>query len=242
MPTSTAPHSFQTTRWSVVSRALGSDDSAARHALAALCEAYWYPLYAYFRRSGKSSHDSEDLTQGFFARLLSKEILAKADPDKGRLRSFLLACANNYLADERDRAMAQKRGAALLVSFDPAQAEERYALEPADSVTPDRLYQRRWALTVLDFSLQLLEEEYTAKDQAALFAELRPFLGFGPDPDKRYEAISATLGMPLGTLKNKVFRLRERWRELLFEQVALTLDNPTPEEITDELTELLGCV
>jgi len=242
MHTQTAPHSFQTTRWSVVRQALGSDDAAARQALAALCEAYWYPLYAYFRRSGKNAHDAEDLTQGFFARLLANEILAAADPDKGRLRSFLLACARNHLSDERDRAMAQKRGADVLVNFDPAQAEERYALEPADSLAPDRLFQRRWALTVLDFSLQLLVEEYTAKGQAALFAALRPFLGFGADPEKRYEEISAALDIPMGTLKNRVFRLRERWRELLFEQVALTLDNPTPEEIKGELAELLGCV
>lgn len=242
MPTSIAQRSFQTTRWSVVSRALGSDDAAARQALAALCEAYWYPLYAYFRRSGNSPHDAEDLTQGFFARLLANEILAAADPDKGRLRTFLLACARNYLRGERDRAMAQKRGADVLVNFDPAQAEERYALEPADALAPDRLFQRRWALTVLDHSLKLLAAEYTSADQASLFEDLRPFLGFGADPEKQYDEISATLGIPVGTLKNKVFRLRERWRRLLFEQVALTLENPTPEEIKGELAELLGCV
>lgn len=210
--------------------------------MTALCEAYWYPLYAFFRRSGESPHDAEDLTQGFFARLLSHDILSAADSDKGRLRSFLLACARNFLADERDRARAQKRGAAVLVNFDPAQAEERYALEPVESLAPDRLFQRRWALTVLDYSLQLLDAECAAKDQAALFASLRPFLGFGPDPEKRYEDLASTLGIPVGTLKSKVFRLRERWRELLFEQVALTLDNPTPDEIKGELSELLGCV
>jgi RNA polymerase sigma-70 factor (ECF subfamily) len=242
MSTPIAPRSFETTHWSVVRRAVGDDDAAARKALAALCEAYWYPLYAYFRRSGKSPHDAEDLAQGFFARLLANEMLAAADPGKGRLRTFLLACAQNYLADEHDRAMAQKRGAAVLVSFDPAMAEERYALEPADSLAPDRLFQRRWALTVLDFSLQLLAEEYAANGQAALFEALRPFLGFGAEPGKRYDEIAAALEIPMGTLKNKVFRLRERWRGLLFEQVALTLDNPTPDEIKGELAELLGCV
>lgn len=235
-------HSFQTTRWSVVRRAIGKNDDEARQALASLCESYWYPIYAYFRRSGKNTHDAEDLTQGFFARLLTNEMLAAADPAKGRLRTFLLACARNHLADDRDRAMAQKRGANLLVSFDADQAESRYALEPVDLEAPDRLFQRRWALTVLDHSLQLLGEEYAQRGQAELFEVLRPFLGFGAEPEKRYEELSVTHDIPIGTLKNKVFRLRERWRELLFEQVALTLDNPTTEEIKSELAELLGCV
>lgn len=242
MDTPAAPRSFQTTRWSVVRRAVGADDAAARPAIALLCEAYWFPLYAFFRRSGKSSHDAEDLTQGFFARLLKSDLLISANSEKGRLRSFLLACAQNYLRDEHDRARAQKRGAAVLTSFDPAEAEERYATEQADVLTPDRLFQRRWALVVLDHSLQTLEREYAAKEQAGVFAELRPFLGFGAEPEKRYEEVSADLDMPIGTLKNKVFRLRERWRELLFEEVGRTLENPSPDEIKGELSELLGYV
>lgn len=242
MPSSDAPRSFETTRWSLVRQALGGDEPVAQQALAVLCESYWYPIYAFFRRSGKSPHDAEDLTQGFFTRMLAKQTLAAADREKGRLRTFLLACAMNFLADERDRAMAQKRGAAVVVSFDPDQAERRYSLEPVDAFSPDRLFQRRWALTVLDDSLRLLAAEYAAADQSALFDALRPFLGFGPDPEMRYEEVSAALGIPIGTLKNKVFRLRERWRKLLFEQVALTLENPTPEEIKGELSELLGCV
>ncbi len=242
MTTSLHGHSFQTTSWSVVRRAVEGDDLAGRQAMATLCESYWYPLYAYFRCSSKNAQDAEDLTQGFFARLLTHEILAAANPDKGRLRTFLLACARNFQADERDRAMAQKRGAAVLVRFDPAEAEERYALEQVDSLAPDRLFQRRWALTVLDDSLRLLAAEYAAGGQSALFEALRPFLGFGAEPERRYEEISLTLATPIGTLKNKVFRLRERWRKLLFEQVALTLENPTPEEIKGELAELLGCV
>jgi RNA polymerase sigma factor (sigma-70 family) len=218
------------------------DDVAAMRALATLCEAYWYPLYAYIRRCGKSSHDAEDLTQGFFARLTEKKILAAADQAKGKLRTFLLKCVQNFLADERDRAMAQKRRAGSLTSFNPAWAEERYAAEPVDDLTPDRLFQRRWALTVLEYSLQLLGEEFTASDKTAVFEALRPFLGFGAAPERRYEEIAATLGITVGTLRNQVFRLRERWRELLFEQVALTLDDPTPEEIKDELRELLAVV
>lgn len=237
-----APRFFQTTRWSVVRQAASSTDPAARQALATLCESYWYPVYAFIRRSGKGAHDAEDLTQGFFARLLEKGILATADPAKGKLRSFLLTCVRNFTADEHARDMAVKRGAGVIVSFSPAWAEESYTAEPVDDLTPDRLFQRRWAFTVLDFSFQLLREEFAAAGKADLFDALRPFLGFGAEPEKRYEEISANLGLPIGTLKNHVFRLRQRWRELIFEQVAMTLDEPTTEDIKAELSELLGCV
>ena len=234
--------SFQTTRWSVVRRAVDADGAVAPEALAALCEAYWYPLYAYVRRSGYGPHDAEDLTQAFFARLMERNILASADPGKGKLRTFLLTCAGHFLADERDRAMADKRGAALLISFDAATAEERYSAEPVDDLSPDRLFQRRWALTILESSLELLATEFAEQGKSEVFEMLRPFLGFGPDPARRYEEIAAAMGTPVGTLKNQVFRLRKRWRELLFEQVAMTLDDPSPDEIKDELKELLGCV
>jgi RNA polymerase sigma-70 factor (ECF subfamily) len=236
------PHSFNTTRWSVVRQAVGKNDAQAQQALSELCEAYWYPLYAYIRRSGKSAHDAEDLTQSFFARLLEHDILASANPDKGKLRTFLLTCVRHFLSDEHDRAMAQKRGAGLLTSFDAAFAEQRYASEPADHLSPDRLFQRRWAITVLDFSLQTLAAEFTGQGKAEMFAAMRPFLGFGTEPERRYEEVAASLGMAMGTVKSHVFRLRQRWRELLFEQVAATLDDPTPEEIKAELSELLGCV
>lgn len=242
MPPPAAPHSFQPTRWSLVRRAIGADDAAAMQALGTLCEGYWYPIYAFIRRSGKGPHDAEDLTQSFFARLLEKEILADADPAKGKLRNFLLTCVRRFLADDHDRAMAQKRGASVLVSFNPEWAEQAYATEPVDDLTPDRLFQRRWALTVLEFSFQILREEFAADGKAALFDTLRPFLGFGPDPEKRYEDIAAESGTPIGTLKTQVFRMRQRWRELLFEQVAMTLDAPTEAEIKGELGELLACV
>ncbi len=234
--------SFQTTRWSVVRRALDGGECDAGPALAALCEAYWYPLYAFFRRSGKNAEDAEDLTQGFFLRFVEKRTLAGADPAKGKLRTFLLACAQNHLHDDHDRAMAEKRGAGRVMSIDAASAETRYAAEPRDDLTPDRLFQRRWALTVLESSLASLRAEWTAQSKTELFGTLRPFLGFGPEPEARYEEVCAALGMPLGTLKNHVFRLRQRWRELLFEQVSATLDDPTPENIKAELSELLGCV
>ena len=235
-------HSFPTTHWTVVRQAVGAEDERAQRALGDLCEAYWYPLYAYFRRMGKAPHDAEDLTQGFFARLLARGLLGAADPEKGRLRTFLLTSARNFMVDEYDRSMAQRRQAGALAGFDAGEAEERYAREPADDLAPDRLYQRRWALAVLEYSLEMLREEYSEDGKGELFESLKPFLGFGVEPEKRYEDLSATLGVPVGTLKNKVFRLRQRWRELLFDQVGRTLENPTPEEIKGELAELLGCV
>jgi RNA polymerase sigma-70 factor (ECF subfamily) len=166
-----APRSFQTTCRSIVRQAASSADPAARQAIATLCEAYWYPVLAFIRRSGKGAHDAEDLTQGFFARLLEKGILAKADPTKGKLRSFLLTCVRNFAADEHAREMAVKCDAGVIVSFNPACAEESYTAEPVDDLTPDRLFQRRWALTVLDFFFQLLREEFAAAGKAAVFAE-----------------------------------------------------------------------
>jgi len=233
---------FNTTRWSLVRYLRGEDQPAAAMALEELCQSYWYPIYAFIRRSGRSPHDAEDLTQGFFAKLLDKGTLADADPAKGKLRTFLLTCARRYLGDERDRANAEKRGRKMLVSIDAEWAEGRYAAEPSDDLTPDRLFQRRWALTVLEFTLQMLAEEHAVQGKQALFKSLRPFLGFSTLPTQRYEMVAQELGMPLGTLKSHVARLRERWRTLLFEQVGLTLDDPSPDNIRDELAELMGSV
>jgi len=241
MPDSMA-HRFETTRWSVILRAAGADNDAAQKALSEVCTLYWFPLYAYFRRSGKTPPDAEDLTQGFFLHLLNREILTKATPDKGRLRTYLLSCARNFLLDEIAHKHALKRGAGLVVQMDAAHAENLYTSDGLDFLTPDRLFQRRWAMTILSQSLQLLADEYASAGQSDLFEMLRPFLGFGPDPDKCYDALSSQLAIPVGTLKNKVFRLRERWRKLLFEQVAFTLDDPTQDNIKAELTELLGSV
>lgn len=242
MPVPVIPRSFATTRWSLVKRATGEVDAEARQALAALCDAYWYPIYAYVRRSGHSMHDAEDLTQGFFARLLEKGTLGHADPAKGRLRTFLLTCVQNYLRNEHGRASAQCRDASLVTSFDGARAEERFLAEPADHLSPDRLYQRRWALAVLTFTLQQLEEEYSADGRQRLFAALRPCLGFTNEKISNHAETAAELGMTEGAVKTQVFRLRQRWRELLFQQVSITLADPTSDEIKGELAELLECV
>ena len=242
MHTQVLPRSFQTTRWSLVQRANGDIDDEALQALAALCDSYWYPVYAYIRRSGHGAHDAEDLTQGFFTRLLEKGTLAHADPAKGRLRTFLLTCVRNYLHNEHERASAQRRGAHLLTSFDAGWAEERFASEPADDLTPDRLYQRRWALTLLEFTLQVLEQEYSADGKRELFAALRPCLGFTKEITPNYADLATRLGCTESTVKSHVFRLRQRWREILFQQVSVTLDDPTSDEIKGELAELLECV
>ncbi len=236
------PRSFQTTRWSLVQRANGDIDDEALQALASLCDSYWYPVYAYIRRSGHGAHDAEDLTQGFFARLLEKGTLAHADPAKGRLRTFLLTCVRNYLHNEHERASAQRRGAHLLTSFDAGWAEERFASEPADELTPDRLYQRRWALTLLEFTLQILEQEFSADGKRELFAALRPCLGFTKEKTPNYADLATRLGCTESTVKSHVFRLRQRWREILFQQVSVTLDDPTSDAIKGELVELLECV
>lgn len=236
-------HSFQATRWSLVRAAASHGDTGeASRALAEICEVCWYPIYAYIRRSGHGEHDAQDLTQGFFAKLIERDILAAADPARGKLRSFLLTCVGNYLRHEHERSTAAKRDMRLLTSFDAQDAEERYRSEPVDRLTPDRLYQRRWALTLLETTLELLKDEYHSTGKAALFQELRSCLGFGSSKARSYEELAAQFAMPLGTLKNHVFRLRQRWRDLLFEQVAATLDEPTSDDIKAELAELMECL
>lgn len=237
------PRSFRTTRWSLVRRAVADDSAEAMDAMETLCEAYWYPLYAFIRRSGYTPEDAEDLTQGFFERMLDRDILSTADPDRGKLRTFLLTCLRRYLAHEKERRLALKRGGGChITSVDSAWAEDRYQHEPVDHLTPDRLYQRRWALTVLEHALRLLREEYEERGRGKLFETLRPYLGMGGGPELSYEEASASLGQTVNNTKTQVFRLRQRWRELLFQQVSLTLDDPSADEIKAELSELMQCL
>ena len=237
------PHSLFTTRWSLVRRAVDEHSPDAPQALATICANYWYSVYAFIRHSGKSPHDAEDLTQGFFLRVLEKELFAVADERKGRLRTFLFTCLRRFLADEYDRASAAKRGVDRTVSLDAMRAEERFAKEPVDRLSPDRLFQRRWALELLDASLHTLAARYLAEGKQALFLALRPFLGVGATgPQPSMDALSAQLTMPVGTIKSHVSRLREKWREVLLEAVAATLDEPTSEDIKAELAELLECL
>jgi len=226
---------FATTNWSVVVAAREGDSVQVREALSTLCSAYWYPLYAYIRRHGHNADEAQDLTQEFFARLLERDFLGTVDRDKGRFRSFLLACCKHFLANERDRTRAQKRGGGQPpVSLDFGTAEDRYSLEPAHNVTADKLFERRWVLTLLDHVLGRLHDEYVSKGKGELFEGLRSFLvGEKGTPHSR---VAVELGMSEGAVKVAVHRLRQRYRELLREEIARTVDNP--EQVDEEIREL----
>jgi RNA polymerase sigma factor (sigma-70 family) len=228
---------FLTTHWSLVSAAGKDDTKAALDALEALCRAYWYPLYAYVRRRGHAAPDAQDLTQGFFAKLLSSDGLSHLDRRKGRFRAFLLASLKHYLTNQWDHATAQKRGGGTeTIALDAVSAENRYDLEPVDEFSPERLYERRWALTVIDQVLAALTQEYATLGNATLFTQLRPTLPGGTKAPK-YADIAARTGMSEGAVKVAVHRLRQRFRRLLQEQIAATV--AAPEDVEDEVRHLL---
>lgn len=228
---------FATTHWSVVLRAGHDPGTEGARALETLCWGYWYPLYAYIRRLGHSSHDAQDLTQSFFAYLLEKQLLAKAAPGAGHFRSFLLGSLRNFMANEWRRQQSQKRGGgAILLSFDADTAEERYAAEPSETQTPQSLYEQAWAVAVLDQAIASLETEFQAAGKRALFDALHVLLQ-GERGDQTYAEIGQGLGMSEGAVKVAVHRLRQRYRELLRAAVAHTVADPI--EIEDELKHLL---
>ncbi|MCI0534522.1 MAG: sigma-70 family RNA polymerase sigma factor [Verrucomicrobiales bacterium] len=207
--------------------AAGRDSSPNAHeALEQLGRAYWYPLYAYVRRRGYSPDDAQDLTQSFFARLLEKNYVRQADRERGKFRTFLLSALNHFLADERDRTQRVKRGGAqTFVSFDAAIAEERYRLEPFDTLDAAKLFERRWATTLLERAVNRLEREFRERDQAKLFDGLRTFL-VGDGPDGTYSETAPGLGLTSGAMKMAVSRMRARCRELLREEIAQTVTSP----------------
>lgn len=220
--------------------AAAADPRGAHEALAALCRAYWYPLYAFLRRQGIPCHDAEDLTQGFFAQLLAREALGHVDRAKGRFRTFLLASLKHFLADERDRATALKRGGGTpMIALDAATAEQRYALEPRDDLSPDRLFDRRWALAVIERALERLRAEYAVAGKAALFTELQPALTAGGRA-RSYSEIGAALAMEEGAIKVAAHRLRQRYGAALRSEIAETVASPS--EVTAELRQLLDAL
>ena len=215
-----------------------SDTVRAHDALSNLCQTYWYPLYAYVRRRGHSPEDAQDLTQAFFARLLERNWVGQADQQKGRFRSFLLSAMNHFLADEWDKARAQKRGGGILpvpLQFDTA--ETRYGHEPADNITPEQNYERRWALTLLDTVLRRLRSEYEQEGKAELFAVLNPCL-VGDRTAQPYAELAVKLGVSEGTVKSAVHRLRQRYRQLLHDEIAQTVANTG--EVDEELHHLFA--
>ena len=232
------PAQFTTTHWSVVLRAgaTPSPDSAA--ALQRLCACYWYPIYAYVRRLGHDPHDAEDMTQDFFARLLRLNSIRAVGPDKGRFRSFLLACLKNSLGDARDAARAVKRGGRVLtLSLDGLSAEERFALEPVSHTTPEFEFDRRWTLLLLERSLARLRDEYQATGKTPLFEQLKGFLE-NPAEDGEYDRAAAALDMTPGNVAVAVHRLRQRYRDLVRAEVANTVS--TPDELSEEIAYLFG--
>jgi RNA polymerase sigma factor (sigma-70 family) len=226
---------FSTTHWSVVLAAGQQESLEAADALETLCRTYWYPLYAYIRRRGHEVQDAEDLTQEFFSRLLRKDYLARADPHKGRFRSFLLVAVNHFLANEWDRAKAAKRGGQVtFLSLDDA-AEQRYLEEPATELSPERIYEQSWAVALLGKAFGRLRGECAASGKANRFDQLKVLL-IGEELSVTYAELAATLGTTEAALKMTVQRLRRRYGELLREEVSHTVANP--EQIEDELRHL----
>jgi len=209
---------FTTTLWSQVLKAPHDEK-----ALAGLCRKYWYPLYAFLRRNGTPSHEAEDFTQGFFAHLLSKRGLEKIHPERGKFRSFLLASLKNFLADERDRVSAAKRSPDQpLLELDAQDAEQRYRLEPVDKTDPQKIFERRWALALMEQVLAALEAEFVASGKGQLFHELQIFLTDEQQP--AYKDVAGRLALSEGAIRVTVHRMRERYRELIREEIADTLE------------------
>lgn len=227
---------FHTTRWSLVLAAQhGTDTTCARSAMAALCRDYWYPLYAFVRRRGHSPHDAQDLTQAFFADLLERNA-TMADPAKGRFRSYLLGALKHFLANEWHRANAQKRGGGqTLVEWDALDGEARYALEPAGQADADALYDRRWAMELLDRAMAKLRAEFESKGDGGTFDSLKGTLT-GAAPPR--EELARDLGLSEGALKVAIHRLRQRYREVLRAEIAETVNSPA--DVEDEMRHLVA--
>jgi RNA polymerase sigma-70 factor (ECF subfamily) len=228
---------FHTTHWTVV-LAAGAEGTLAHETLSSLCSTYWYPLYAFIRRQGATPHEAEDLTQEFFCRLLRRDWLANVQPAAGKFRSFLLTCLKNFLANEHERASAQRRGGGRRpIPLDGENAETRYSLEPADPVTPDVLFERRWAYTLLERTMAKLRQEYSRLEKLDAFDELQGFLPGGQGNPSRAE-LAAKRGVSAGAIDVAVHRLRQRFGALLRENVAQTVSSEA--EVEDEIRDLMS--
>jgi len=227
---------FATTQWSVVLAAQGQSP-AADEALEKLCRTYWWPLYGFVRRQGYGPEEAQDLTQGFFALLLERRDLDVVRREKGRLRSYLLVSLKNFLAKARRREMTMKRGEGrALVPLDELLAREHADLEPADTLSADRIFERRWALTLLEQVLERLESEYRAAGNSKLFESLKEFLS--GEPDRRQADVAQELGMTENAVKQAFHRLRQRYRQLLHDEIAQTV--AVPGDVEDELRHFIS--
>jgi len=226
------PAHFHTTRWSAIVVAAQSQMPGSRAALSELCARYWYPLYAFARRRGYASHDAEDVTQGFFLHLLEHKALHQVHPLKGRFRSFLLASFQNYLASESCRARTLKRGGAQeFVFIDAENAENRYRLEPFENLTPEKIFDARWALTILAETMKRLEEECSIQQKSAAFETLKGYLATDAVSNSQpYDEAAKKLGISLGAVKTLIHRLRKRYAVLLREAVSRTVSDQSDVE------------
>jgi RNA polymerase sigma-70 factor (ECF subfamily) len=227
---------FLQTQWSLVRKAADPDSPAAREALEDLCRAYWFPIYAFIRRHGHSPPDAQDLSQDFFVRLLESHSIARADPRLGKFRSFLLGALKHFLADAQRKEISRKRGGGVeVISFDEAQAEERYRLEPEDGRTPDKVFDQRWTVSLLETAMTRLRSEFLAAGKQRQFEVLKPFLSRQGD-EAAYAEAAGQLQSSAGTVAVAVHRTRLRFRRLVRSVIADTVS--TPDEVEEEYQHL----
>ena len=243
MLTNTQDHSspsdgaFATTHWSVVFTARDGDTSKALAAMERLCHSYWRPVYAYIRRDGRQPADAQDLTQEFFHRFIEKEWIDHLQHRRGKFRSFLLTFLKHFLSDERDRAGAQKRGGGqTIISLDELQAEESHGFEPSEGLTPDQVFERRWAQTMMERAVARLRQEYAEEGKAELFEQLKD-LQPGERGERSYAEVGAAFGLSEGAVKSAVHRLRLRHRDILRHEIARTTGSA--EEVDEEIRHLI---
>lgn len=229
---------FETTSWQLVLAARDGPTSESRQALARLCEAYWYPLYAFVRQQGFDAEEARDLTQGYFTSLLDKSYLQDVEPTSGRFRSFLLASLKHFLSKEREKASAVKRGGRVrVISLDVDGAEDRYAVEPVDRLDPEAVFERRWALTVLERAMRRLEKEFVECGKQQRFERLHGYLT-SAEPRAPYRQVAAELEMSEGAVREAVRRMRQRFGHLLREEIAETVADPADLDV--EVRHLLS--
>ena len=238
MYTLSGPSQFPATRWTLVVAARDPKRTDARSALVSLCENYWYPLYAYLRRRGYPFDQAQDLTQEFFTRVLEGRYLDRAESEKGRFRSFLLTSLKFFMADEEDRRRARKRGGGMVVPLDLSSSETRYQREPAHDETPERIFERRWALSVLDRVVERLRSEFVQLGRPEHFERLKVFL-LGQS-DAPYASLAREMNISEGSLKVAIHRLRKKYRELFRQEIADTVADPA--EVESELRYLAAAL
>lgn len=235
-----SPHDFRTTHWSVVLRAGREPGPESAAALEQLCQTYWFPIYAYVRRHVNDPENAKDFTQEFFARLLEQNLVGRADPQRGKFRAYVLTLLKHFLANQWDRERAQKRGGGRPpVSLDALPAEERYAIEPAESFTPDQAFDRKWAEATLARVQEELRRDYEAAGMSARYGRLKVYLLHGHAPAS-YAETATELGLTEAAVKSAIFTLRKRFAELFRHEIAQTVDSP--EEVEGEIRHLLAAL